>query len=515
MQRDDGAMVSRRNAKLAGLLATGICLAVLWVVAAFAPRSMPFAPTALAEAIIHAMPGDVATFFIDLLKEWAIKLFGIGVMVATLVLGSLAASWSSIGRERPRALLAGIGLSVLAGVSIVLGPGDREDPTLMVLVLGGTAFAYAGVARYFYGRLGEAATEDFDPERRKALRLGVGGAVGVAVGGGFLGYLAKRLGGPNTDVPLVAPSASATIPERPDFPEIAGLAPEITSAADHYVVDINLVQPSVSAEDWTLKVTGLVDAPMELDFNELQTRFPVVEEYSVLTCISNEIGGDLVGNSLWGGVRLADVLTDAGVGPDAVDVIFHADEGYTDSIPLEIAMDPSTLIAVSQNREPLTQEHGFPCRMRVPMIYGMKNVKWLREIEVVSSDYQGYWMQRGWSDEAVIRTQSRIDVAGTDFRARPGEDTWIAGIAWAGGRGISKVEVSIDGGNSWEEAMMKEPISRFAWTLWAYRWTPQKKGSMEIVCRATDGESNVQTAQEAPPHPAGATGLHRVSVKVS
>lgn len=461
------------------------------------------------------MPGDIATFFIELLKDWAIKLFGIGVVIATLAFGSLAASWSAVGRDRPRAHIAGIGLSILAAVSIILGPGDREDPTLMALALGTTAIVYSVVTRYFYARLNEATTEDFDPERRRALRLGVGGAVGLAVGGGLLGYVAKRLGGPNTDVPLVAPSASATIPDRPGFPEIAGLASEITSAEDHYVVDINLVQPSVSADGWTLKIGGLVETPMELDFNELQTRFGVVEEYSVLTCISNEVGGDLVGNSLWGGVRLTDVLSEAGVAPGAVDVVFHSEEGYTDSIPLNVAMDPSTLIAVSQNREPLTQEHGFPCRMRVPMIYGMKNVKWLREIEVVSSDYQGYWMQRGWSDEAVIRTQSRIDVAGTDFRARPGEETWIAGVAWAGGRGISKVEVSTDGGSSWADALLKEPISRYSWTLWAYNWTPRTRGSVEVVCRATDGEGEVQTVQEAPPHPSGSTGLHRVPVKVS
>ncbi len=512
---ENRAPIEGRAVRLAGLLATGICIALLWVIAAFAPKGVPFAPTSLADSIIRAMPGDVSTFFIELFKEWAIKLFAIGVMVATLFFGSLALGWSRQGREEPRPLLAGLALAALAGVAIVLGPGDRESYPGMVIALSATAGVYAAVASWFLGRLREERADAFDPVRRRALRMGIGGAVGVAVGGGFLGYLVQRLGGPNRDVKLVAPEMPASIPARGPFPSIPGLTPEITTAADHYVVDINLVQPSVGAEDWKLKVTGLVDQPLELSFEELQTRFAVVEEYSVLTCISNEVGGDLVGNSLWGGVRLRDVLAEAGVKDGAVDVVFHAEEGYTDSIPLDIANDDSVLLAVSQNREPLLQEHGFPCRVRVPMIYGMKNVKWLREIEVVDEDYQGYWMQRGWSDEAVIFTQSRIDVAGESRRARLGEETWIAGVAWAGGREIDKVEVSVDGGKTWTEAMLKQPVSRFAWTLWAYRWEPRQRGTVEVVARATDGTGEVQTDATTPPHPSGSTGLHRVSVKVS
>jgi hypothetical protein len=144
----------------------------------------------------------------------------------------------------------------------------------------------------------------------------------------------------------------------------------------------------------------------------------------------------------------------------------------------------------------------------------MKNVKWLREIEVVDSDYNGYWQNRGWSDEAVIKTESRIDVAGTDFEAKMGSPTWIAGIAWAGDRGISKVEVSTDGGSSWAPAMVREPISALSWRQWAYRWTPDGAGKRKILCRATDGTGEVQTTEVAPPHPDGASGLHEVTVDV-
>jgi DMSO/TMAO reductase YedYZ molybdopterin-dependent catalytic subunit len=289
----------------------------------------------------------------------------------------------------------------------------------------------------------------------------------------------------------------------------------VTSAADHYVVDINLVQPSVEADGWTLRVFGEVDEPAEYDFSALQRSFDVIEEYSVLCCVSNEVGGDLIGNSAWSGVRLSDVLGATSPKRGDLDVVFRAADGYSDSIPLEVAMQRDTLLAVAQNGAPLTQEHGFPCRVRIPSIYGMKNVKWLESIELTPRDYQGYWQERGWSDVAGVRTQSRIDVAGEELSARLGEPTWIAGIAWAGERGISRVEVSTDGGGSWTDARLKEPISGAAWTLWAIRWSPAARGTVVVLCRATDGGGHVQSEAEQPPHPAGATGYHRLSVQVT
>jgi DMSO/TMAO reductase YedYZ molybdopterin-dependent catalytic subunit len=512
MERDALAARPRSEVRLAGLLATGICLTALWVVDGLT-TSVQFPPTALAEAIIRAAPGDISTFFIDLLKHWALRLLALGVLIGALVLGGEVLYRTLRSGTRPRPLLSGALLAVASVIAIVLGPADREEPAALVVVLGATALLYSAVARRMFDLLTEEG--EASESRRRALRLGVGGVVGLAAFGGVAGWLAKRFGGPDTNVPLVAPEARATIPSREPFPDIVGLSPEITSAEDHYVVDINLVPPSIEADDWDLVVHGLVATPLKLTFQSLQRRFPIVEEHSVLTCISNEVGGKLVGNSLWGGVRLRDVLAEAGVNDGAVDVIFRAQDGYSDSIPLRTAMDPSVLVAVSQNGRPLTQEHGFPCRIRVPMIYGMKNVKWLREIEVVDHDYQGYWMERGWSDEAFVRTQSRIDVVGVDGSARRGEPTWIAGVAWAGDRGISKVEVSTDGGENWAEAMLHPPINRLTWTRWALRWTPETEGQATLVCRATDGQGKTQTPERSRPHPSGATGHHRAEVRVA
>lgn len=502
---------SARDLKIAGLIATTTAVAALWAIASLAGPAVPFAPASLADALIRWAPGAVSTFFIDLLKHWAIRLLAAGVLAATLAFGSFVLLWTA-RRGRARPMIAGACLAALAAVAIVVGPSNDEEPVTMAIALGGTALLYAAVASRLLIGLSNAG--EHDAGRRKVLRMGAGGAAGLAVAGGVVGWIANRLGGPNTDVPLAAPEVRATIPARPPFPEIAGLTPEVTSTADHYVVDINFVQPSVEAEGWTLNVTGLVDSPLSLTFDDLQRNFEVVEEYSVLTCISNEVGGNLVGNSLWGGVRLRDVLEEAGVRDGAVDLIFKAADGYTDSIPVEVAMQPYVLLAVSQNRAPLRQEHGFPCRVRVPSIYGMKNVKWITEIEVVSEDYQGYWMQRGWSDEAVIKTQSRIDVVGTERTVTAGTDNWIAGVAWAGDRGISKVEVSTDGGRTWAEAMLRDPIGAFCWTQWAYAWRPDRKQRAEVVCRATDGKGELQIEETSPPHPSGSTGYHRVSARV-
>jgi DMSO/TMAO reductase YedYZ molybdopterin-dependent catalytic subunit len=409
-------------------------------------------------------------------------------------------------------VVAGVVSGTLSLAAMYLGPADvRLIPA--VLACATASLAYVVVASIFLSSL--SATRDAPDEgRRRALAWGIGTAAGLALAGSGVGYFLRRLGGPDTDVPIADPLRAATVPERGPFPSIPGITPEVTSAEDHYVVDINLVQPSLEADDWSLSVKGMVATPLSLSFADLQARFPVVEEFSTLTCVSNEVGGNLVGHSAWRGVRLADMLKTAGAEEGAVDVVFRAADGYSDSIPFEVAQDPRVLVAFAQNGAPLTQEHGFPCRVRVPPIYGMKNVKWIEEIEVVANDYEGYWADRGWSDEAVVRTQSRIDVAGDSHRAMVGEQSWIAGIAWAGVRGVAKVEVSTDGGDTWDVAMLKDPISPISWRQWAYAWQPEETGEHTVMCRATDGDGETQTSRRDAPHPAGATGWHTTTIEV-
>lgn len=515
MEQPDGAEpfevrpLLARKLRMAGAGATALALAFMWLVSAFIP-SFPFPPAAVADLIVRATPGDISTFFIEALGHWALRLLSLGVLVGTLMVGGeLLRRTASEGKVRPS--LAGGALAVVAGLVSISAPAAGANlPAVAVTVTVG-GLLYAGVARSIY----RTSTTEPDWGRRRTLRFGLGGAITVALAGGVAGWFARNFQGPDRNVKLVAPAPPAVIPEREPFPDIPGLSPEVTSAQDHYVVDIDLVTPSVEVSDWVLEVTGEVYSPIQLTFEELQQRFPIVEEYSTLSCVSNEVGGGLVGNSAWGGVRLADVLDVAGVREGAVDVIFHATDGYSDSISLETAREPHVILAVSQNGRPLLQEHGFPCRVRVPSIYGMKNVKWLERIEVVDSDYQGYWQMRGWSDEAVVKTESRIDVAGVEQDARIGEETWIAGVAWAGERGISKVEVTVDRGKTWNEAMLKEAIGPLTWRLWAYRWTPQTGGNVTVTCRATDGNGDSQTAKSTDPHPDGASGYHSLDVNVA
>lgn len=492
-----------------------MALAFLWIVSGVF-TTVSFPPTALAGALVRETPGDLATFFIELLGHWALRLAGLGAVLVAGAIGSEALVRTA-GRQRSRPWGAGSVLAIVAGMAAVFDPTGEAEVLPMAATLFGAVVVYAWTVRGLESS--ETRVEDhgeIDLGRRRVLGLGLGAATAVAVGGGVAGWVIRRLGGPDTDVAIAPAATPASIPAREAFPEIAGLTPEVTSAADHYVVDVNLVQPSVEADTWTLSVGGRVREPLELTFAGLQDRFEMVEQYSVLSCISNEVGGPLVGHSAWRGPRLAEVLAAAGVEPGAVDVVFRAADGYTDSITIDTAMDPSVLLAVAQNGEPLTREHGFPCRVRVPALYGMKNVKWLESIEVVDRDYKGYWMKRGWSDVAIVKTQSRIDVAGDDLAAHEGQETWIAGIAWAGDRGISRVEVSVDGGEAWHEAQLREPIAgNLSWRQWAYRWTPERTGRVAVMCRATDADGEVQSEALAAPHPAGATGLHSVEVAVS
>ena len=498
-----------RRIRLAGALSAALALGIIWVASAW--QAVSFAPAALSGAVLRAVPGDVATYFIENLGHWARPLLVAGVLVTALAVGA-ESLWRTRSGPTMRPWIAASILAVVAAIASLIGPSPGAHPiaTLLAVVVASTAYALAARS------LTQPAVvaPEGHPGRREFLRLGAGSAVALTAGAGAMGWVLRRLGGPDTNVELVTPTEVASIPDRADFPEIAGLTPEITSAEDHYVVDINLVPPSVEADGWRLDVRGEVDTPAEYTFGALQSSFDVIEEFAVLTCISNEVGGQLIGHSRWGGVRLSDVLDAAGVSSGAMDVVFYGADGYTDSIPLEVAMHPTVILAVSQNGEPLTQAHGFPCRVRVPAIYGMKNVKWLEAIEVVPNDFKGYWMQRGWSDEAVIDTEARIDVAGDSNRARVGAETWIAGIAWAGIRGISKVEVSVDEGQTWAEALLKDPLSPISWRHWAYRWTPERAGRVMVLARATDGDGKVQTMQDARPHPDGATGYPETFVEV-
>ncbi len=289
------------------------------------------------------------------------------------------------------------------------------------------------------------------------------------------------------------------------------VTPAITPNEEFYVTSYR-TPPSVRVNQWSLTVKGLVRKPLNLAYPDLLAR-PTVKRIVTLECIGNTVGGEFISTAEWEGIPLQALLEEAGLAEGAFDVVFRAADGYSDSIRLEQALAGDVLVAHQMNGVSLPEGHGFPARIIVPGVYGMKSVQWLTEIELVAEDYHGYYQKKGWSDEAVIKTMSRIDLPVLGDTIRTG-DYVIQGLAFAGTRGIHKVEVSTDGGDRWQPAQLAPPLSPFAWRFWSYQWEIPAPGSYTLLVRATDGEGKVQTADERPPAPDGASGLFEISVRV-
>lgn len=502
---------SGRVAALAGATAAAFPLALLWAGSRVAD-AVVFPPLALAERLIRITPGDAATLAIERLGEAAKPLLALGALVLFLVFGAVAGSLAA-RRTRRAVPAAGAAFGIVAAAAALAQPpaGASLASAAGVLAVAGILFAVV-LELTLAARPAHAEAPAAGGLTRRAALAAFGSATVALAGAGTLfGPLLGRSRGPDRAVRIRPPDVPARASRGGRFSDIAGLSEEVTATSDHYVVDIDLRDPVVEAGSWRLVVEGEVERPLALGFEALQDEFELVEEVSVLTCVSNTVGGPLVGNSAWTGVRLGEVLRRARPSPAAVDVVFRCADGYDVSVPLERALERSALLAIAQNGRPLTQEHGFPCRLRIPALYGMMNAKWIRSIEVVSENHRGYWADRGWSETGEVRTQSRIDTPRT---ASVGEPTLVAGVAWAGIRGISAVEVSLDEGETWRRAELRRPLSEVAWTQWALEWTPSRRGEQRVMCRAVDGDGTRQDWLPRRPHPDGATGYHDVSVVV-
>lgn len=301
-------------------------------------------------------------------------------------------------------------------------------------------------------------------------------------------------------------------PMYSDFAPVAGQSPEVTAASSFYYVSKNLASdPAIDSRSWKLAISGMVDAPYTLSYEQLRA-LPQVTQYHTLECISNVVGGDLMSTGYFTGVRLADALNTAHIQVGATEMIFKAADGYSDSLHLAQALNEQSLVVYLLNGQRLPTAHGFPARLLIPGLYGMKNGKWLTELSLASGSYQGYWEQRGWTPEAIVKLTSRIDTPhdGDLIIAGP---TSVAGVAYGGAKGISRVDVSVDAGKTWTPAVMRRPLGALTWTLWEYPWTPTT-GSYTLLVRAIDLDGNVQTYVPSPPLPDGATGYHAISVTV-
>ncbi|MGC5659691.1 molybdopterin-dependent oxidoreductase [Micromonospora sp. WMMD723] len=535
----------RGFAALAGVTAAVVAIGVAEPVAVLTgPRSAPL--IAVGGVVVDTVPEPLKQFAIDvfgrydkiaLLVGTAVLLAafaaGIGVLaVRRLAVGlvgiaaftglGVAAALTRAGADAADALpaLVGGGLGGLVLWAFVAGPWQLDPwPWQPPTPLSATPPAAPGPTPAGPGSGPPAAWEPLestDPESRRRFLRGAGLLAGAATVAGLGGHwLAGRRGvsAARQAVALPTPSAVApTVPAGADL-SLAQLAPYTTPNGGFYRIDTALVVPQVDPETWRLRIHGRVRNPIELTFAELLAR-PMVERYVTLACVSNEVGGDLIGNARWLGVPIRELLDEAEPEEGADQVVGRSVDGWTCGTPTAALRDGrDALLAVGMNGEPLPVEHGFPVRMVVPGLYGYVSAcKWVTELELTSfADFDAYWVPRGWSAQGPVKTQSRIDTPRARNRLTTGEVT-VAGVAWAQHRGISRVEVRVDGG-AWQEATLAPTVSVDTWVQWSWRW-PATAGEHTLQVRATDRDGGTQTPLTAPVAPDGATGWHSVTVTV-
>ncbi len=464
----------------------------------------------LSDRITTLVPVDVFGAILGQFESQAKPLTFVLLLAGQVVIGALVGALLASLLQRgssPLTLLsvtAGITFLVLGLVFAPLGDagifGSRSTAGTVTTVLSFAAIAlvFAGVLISWLATLTGDVTEVDESRRRVVSYIAVGVPALVAVA-----YLGKF---------FVALSNKSKVPETPNTAD--GISPALTPVNDFYVVSKNFIDPTVSGSDWKLSVEGLVNHPQSYTYDQIRSR-PSTNHIATLECISNEVGGAYISNGEWTGFPLKDLLDEAGVKDGVKDVVFYADDGYSDSIPLSVALDPNTFLVHELGGAPLTKDHGYPVRMLVPNIYGMKNVKWLTKIALVDNDFKGFWQHRGWSDVAIEKTMSRIDFPRALDSLTSGAPVKVGGVAFAGSRGVNKVEISTDGGKTWNSASLQKPLSSLSWVIWTYDWTPQETGKTSLVVRATDGTGQTQTKEENPPLPDGSTGYHSIQVKVN
>lgn len=545
---------------LAGLLLTAPLLAVFYL--GWRLAGLPFAPFGVFDWATQKLPGGLITFGIDTMvrmirslhlggtaavaKRAEQALAVIGFLVAGIIVGSIFFGIMRFSRRKP-GLLAGLVLGILVGIPILLVNRSSEQAAnpivgriwIMVIFLAwGVALAWvyrrftleAALPAGSVEGLAATSTQASMPaasdvqqlsiqqvdRRQFILRLGGATAIITVVGA----TLARSLGkGPGREAapaqgelwsshhPL--PNADAAVKPAP------GTRPELTPVAQHYRIDINTAPPVIQEDSWRLNISGLVEQPLALTLEDIRRGNPM-HQFVTLACISNPVGGDLIGTTRWTGLSMQHLLPQLKLRPNATHLKIHAADGFYEIVPLDtIRTDERVMLAYAWDGVPLTAEHGFPLRIYIPNHYGMKQPKWIKSMEAIDHWEEGYWVTRGWDKEAIMKATSVIDTIAEDMmiiEANANTRVPIGGIAHAGARGISKVEVRMDDG-PWEAAQLRTPLSGLTWVIWRYDWSFQK-GKHIFTVRCTDGQGVPQITEEAPPHPSGASGLNTRSAMV-
>jgi DMSO/TMAO reductase YedYZ molybdopterin-dependent catalytic subunit len=502
---------------LVGLLCAGVAVGVGEAVAAFVrPAATPV--IAVGNRLILLTPESA--------KRSAINSFGTddkSVLIFTIYV-LLAIFGVLVGQLAMRRLLYGlIGVAVFAafGVYCALTANASRGTDVIPTLIGAAAAAGALVGLVHLVKREDTAGRTAEPRltERRAFLQGGAAAAGVAVIAGFGGRAAQH-----SRFDVAADRKKVTLP-KPASPPVAlprGVdlgksgVPWQTPNGDFYRIDTALSVPQIRPQDWTLRIHGKVDHPLTITYAELKKR-ALIERWITLCCVSNEVGGGLVGNARWLGASLTDLLREAGVQDDCDQLVLSSSDGMTIGAPTKVVMDGrDSMVAIGMNGSPLPVEHGFPARIVVPGLYGYVSAcKWVVDIEATTfADARAYWVQGGWDQQTDIKLQSRIDTPRSGKQVPSGRALAIAGIAWDQHVGVSAVEVQV-GDGPWLPARLAAVPSTDTWRQWVVAWTPPKPGSYKVRVRATDRDGTPQTEHQADVFPSGATGLHTITVNAA
>jgi DMSO/TMAO reductase YedYZ molybdopterin-dependent catalytic subunit len=510
---------NRQRAKrsgYAGLAAVAVALGLTELFAGLS-KNVPSAMSAIGGIVIDLSPSWLKNFAISVFGTQDKVVLGISVFAVCLLVGYFLGK-RSVNHIYP--ILIGFVLFGIAGMAAQMGEPNAEAPAAVastLIAMGVGLGVFVLLERWFTPTPASETDDDWTDVGRRRVLLGLVGAAAFTVVSVGVGRAMLRSKAEAQRASLILPNPVESMPDPTmanDF-GIDGVTPVVVGNATFYRIDTALVTPAIDPDEWTLRIHGMVDREVELSYVDIQ-QMPQIERYATLSCVSNEVGGRLVGNALWTGVLLKDILDMAGVKGGADQLVGRSVDNWTSGFPTEYAFDDrEAMLAIGMNREILPANHGFPARIVVPGLYGyVSATKWITEIELTTWDaFDGYWIPRGWAKEGPVVTQSRIDTPKPGSRVRGGADFVFGGVAWAPNIGVDKVELSVDGG-PWLEAEVADPLSKSSWVLWKLDYD-LPAGKHDVMVRATDATGYTQTDALAPPAPSGATGWHTVSFSAS
>lgn len=520
----DSPVPARQTRWFQGALIGGLAALIVSGIMLWAGRAWGGAILAqlISDRIIELTPLSVFSQVLTALESDAKPLTLLGLTLAQVFAGAGIGAfyaWKVTGTGVVRRLTGGLVLSLLAWLflSIVAAPlgsvglfardAQNAGATQATFVLAALSFGVIVAIFLPWPFLRDAATAPEASRRRLIQLAGVSVlALPALAATGYIGRYVQQLR------TTFSPELATITEDGPGEFDFVGMPEEITPTDAFYIVSKNLVDPEVDSSGWTIEVGGLVERPFSLSYTDLIAR-DSVEFTATLECISNNVGGSYISNAVWRGFPLSELLNDAGLQSGIVDLELHAADGYVESMPIEKALDDVMLVH-TMNGEPLTYGHGYPARLIVPGIFGMKNVKWVTRMIAVNENIQGFWQERGWSDIATILTMSKINTPQKGHKATLGETVRIGGVAFGGDQGISRVEISLDDGATWRDTKLSRPLSDLSWRLWSHDYLADEPGTRTMVVRATNGEGILQESAKQPPLPDGATGYDRESFEV-